>query len=67
MSEEAANKFVWTIVWETNPDWYKKLEKNGYTTEELVRAAAENDYGEFTEEEYNESMERMQEAVRKIR
>jgi hypothetical protein len=40
MSKEAANKFVHTIVWGTHPDWYKQLEEKGYTTEELVRAAA---------------------------
>ncbi len=55
MSQEAANKFVWTMTWKTQPDWYKQLKEKGCTTEELIRAAAENGYGEFTEQEYNEA------------
>ncbi len=66
MSQEAANKFVWTMTWKTQPDWYKQLKEKGCTTEELIRAAAENGYGEFTEEEYNESRRKSQDLMRQM-
>ena len=72
MSQKAADDFFGlTILWglppksNTNwgpspppPNWYKQLQEKGYTTEELIRAAAENGYSEFTEEEYNDATRR---------
>ena len=57
-----------TVSWkpEPQPDWYKQLNEKGRTTEELIRAAAENGYGEFTEEEYNESISRSQDLMRQV-
>jgi hypothetical protein len=69
--EAADSFFRCTVIWEIwevqpnpigvtwkpapPPDWYKQLKEKGCTTEELIRAAAENGYGEFTEQEYNEA------------
>lgn len=80
MSQEAADRFfMFTIAWESQPDpktvswkpepkpdWYKQLNEKGCTTEELIRAAAENGYGEFTEEEYNESRSKSQHLMRQV-
>lgn len=74
MSREAAYKFVRTMTFGAQPDWYVQLvdwynqhEGKSCTTEEIIRAAAENGYGEFTEQEYHEVVEEIQEAVRRIR
>jgi hypothetical protein len=81
MSQDAALKFVHDMTWGgKRPDWYAQILKRypeyraGQMPElmpelnrELIRAAAENGYGEFTEQEYYEANKEVQEAVRRIR
>jgi hypothetical protein len=66
MSQEAAVKFVSIMTWcRKHPDWYAQIRERYTLTEqlpELIRAAAENGYGEFTEQEYHKAVEEVQEA-----
>ncbi len=74
MSQEAALKFVTDMTWcGKAPDWYAqirdkyKLEQKSERIQELSRVAAENGYGEFTEQEYDKAVEEVQAAVNRIR